>query len=111
MASKTTILLAGKPVELVYVNSSTARLQSLKNGAPPSKDFTNPKKALYACCAWIWAMLPKPARADYEDPSEIADAINLDKLGDYFVAIVEAMNAATPSEAGKEAPSSTPGSE
>ncbi len=104
---KNVILLNGKPVELVYRDSSTARLQSLKNGAPPSKDFENPKKAFHALCAWVWAMLPKPLRAEYDAPEDVADAIDSTKLKDYFEAITEAMELANPTEdSKKDAPSS-----
>ena len=96
------VLISGKKIELEYTNRSTALLQSLKHGTPSSKDFKNPKKAFFAVCAWIWATLPKEVRAEYDEPSDLADALDMDKLGDYFEAISACMTAATPSEAGKE---------
>lgn len=98
MASKAKITLAGKEIQLTWDNGASARLQSLKNGTPPPKDFKNPRKAFFAVCAWVWAMLPKEERRKYEDPDEVAEDVQLDKMSDYVDAMNAAIEEANPAE-------------
>lgn len=105
MASKSTIKINDREVELRYTNASTARLQSLRDGAPPARDFKNPKKAFFALCAWTWAMLPREVFRDYENPAELADVLDMANIEQYFTAITAAMEAAQPTEEGKATPS------
>lgn len=87
---KSKIKLSDREIQLKWDQGAQARLQSLKGGTPPPQDFRNPRKALYATCAWVWAMMPKEERRRFEEPDDVAEAMDLENLSDY----VEAMNAA-----------------
>lgn len=95
MSDATSVTLAGKRWLLTYHAPVVLyRLQGLPSGCPPFSDFSDPAKSLRATAHYLWAMLPKEARALYADPEAVVAVMDMDAIAPAAAAVFAAIGEA-----------------
>ena len=86
------VLKDKREILLTHDNGSLYRMSKMPGGIPQAQRLANPRTFYGAAVDFAWCMLPKPFRASFPEPEDLAQVLPSDDVEVLLTAVTNALN-------------------